>query len=138
MLNLQELVLLKLMEVFMKSGDEIQTLTKLMLQSKELLKDFVELSKKKPNDQINKFKLGLVNQVLETANKIIDEKNKPFSDFTVFDENDLPSNSDVVLILTQYSACLNKFRDENIITVGDWDDNSSYWIINGKQSKILA
>ncbi|MBE0672764.1 MAG: hypothetical protein IH588_19475 [Anaerolineales bacterium] len=117
----------------MKSTAQIETLIKLMIQLQEILKDFAELSKKKPNDQVNKFKLRLVNQVLETANEIIDEKNKPFADFTVFDENDLPSNSDVVLILTQYSACLQKFRKENIAMD---DAHDRYWIINGKRSKI--
>lgn len=119
----------------MKSVAQIETLIKLMIQLKELLKDFVELSKKKPNDHVNKFKLRLVNQVLETANGIIDERNKPFSDFSLFDENELPSNSDVVLILTQYSACLNKFRDENITVDESYD---KYWVINGKKSKVLV
>ena len=117
----------------MKSAAEIEMLIKLMIQLEELLKDFAELSKKKPNDQVNKFKLRLVNQVLTTANEIIDEKNKPFTDFTVFDENDLPSNSDIVLILTQYSACLQKFRKENIAMD---EKHGRYWVINGKISKI--
>jgi hypothetical protein len=118
----------------MKSTAEIEIFNKLRIQLKELLRDISELSKKKPNDAVNKFKLKLVNKVLDTANSIIDEKNKPFEDFNLFDEDDLPSNSDVVLILTQYSACLSKFREENMERVGgDW-----YWIINGKRSKILV
>jgi hypothetical protein len=132
-LNSPEHALRNERRIFMKSAAQVETLIKLMIQLQELLKDFAELSKKKPNDQVNKFKLRLVNQVLETANGIIDEKNKPFAGFAVFDENDLPSNSDVVLILTQYSACLQKFRKENITM----DDNrDKYWIINGKRSKI--
>lgn len=116
----------------MKSTAEIEVFSKLRIQLNELLKDISELSKKKPNDLVNKFKLKLVNKVLETANSIIDEKNKPFEDFNLFDENDLPSNSDVVLILTQYSACLKKFREENMTRVdGEWR-----WIINGKPSKL--
>lgn len=117
----------------MKSAAQIETFLKLMIQLKELLRDFLVLSKNKPNDLVNKFKLRLVNTVLGTANEIIDAKNKPFDDFTVFDENELPSNSDVVLILTQYSVCLHKFREENITTDNDYD---KFWIINGKRSKI--
>lgn len=116
----------------MKSEAEIELFVKLRIQLRELLKDITSLSKSKPNDPINKFKLRLINKVLDTANSIIDEKNKPFEDFNLFDEDELPSNSDVVIILTQYSTCLEKFRDENMEKVGfEW-----FWIIKGKRSKI--
>lgn len=114
----------------MKSESEIEILVKLLIQLKELLNDFLELSKKKPNDSVNNFKLKLVNKILATANGIIDEQNRPFDDFDSFDGNDLPSNSDVVLILTQYYSCLRKFGREQT--------KYSRWVINGKDSNIEA
>ena len=66
------------------------------------------LSKKSPVDAVNKFKLKLINNVLESANQILGEKNRPFNDFTVFNEDDLPNNSDVVMILSQYISCIKR------------------------------
>lgn len=66
------------------------------------------LSKKSPVDAVNKFKLKLINSVLESANQLLSEKNKPFKDFTVFNEDDLPNNSDVVMILSQYISCIER------------------------------
>ena len=39
---------------------------------------------------------------------------KPFPDFTEFDEEELPTNSDVSLVLSQYINCMESLREENI------------------------
>ena len=57
------------------------------------------LSKKKPDGPINKFKLKLINSLLKQANELMGEHYLPFDDFNEFDEDDIPSASDVVLIL---------------------------------------
>lgn len=98
--------------------------------------EITALSKKSPNDGVNIFKLKLINKVLQDANTVLDEKHKPFPDFSVFIEEDLPSNSDVVFILAQYLNCMENLRAKNIeqkeygIT---W-----YWIINGKVSDVIT
>ena len=68
-------------------------------------------------------------------NTIIDDSNLPFSDFRQFEEDNLPSNSDVMVILNQYLTCLKNFTQENIISnpLGDY-----YWVIQNKTSKIEA
>ena len=116
----------------MKTANEIDEFVKLIIQFGKALTDINELSKKKPNDAVNKFKLKFVNTLLNTANKIIDDKNKPFDSFEVFDEDDLPSNSDVVLILSQYLACLKKFGKEQT----QYSDYKYYWVLNGKRTNI--
>jgi len=116
----------------MKSAEEIEQFNKLMIQLPEMLNEFSALSKKKPDDPVNKFNLNFVNGIVKTANGILDEKNRPFADFELFDEDSLPSNSDVVLILSQYWACLKKFKKENIARV----DLYNYWIIDSKISDI--
>lgn len=63
--------------------------------------EFRELSSKKPNDQVNTFKLKYVNQALEEANELLKD-NKPYADFDKFDEEDLPTNSDVLMMLSLY------------------------------------
>ena len=118
----------------MKSYDQIDEFLKLLLQVGKLLNDFFELSKKKPNDAVNKFKLKLVNNLLRIANKILTKNYMPFEDFKLFDEDDLPTNSDVVVIIAQYVACLKKFGRDST----EYHDYTHYWVINGKRSKVSA
>lgn len=118
----------------MKSHDQIDEFLKLLLQVDKLLSDFLELSKKKPNDAVNKFKLKIVNNLLTIANKILTKKYMPFDYFELFDEDDLPTNSDVVVIIAQYVACLKKFGRDST----EYQDYTHYWVINGKRSKISA
>lgn len=118
----------------MKSEKQISEFIKLLIQIQEVVGGFIELSKKKPNDGVNKFKLSLVNTLLSKVNPIIDKRNKPFEGFELFNEDDIPTNSDVVLILTQYIACLKKFGREQT----DYYDHKHYWTINSKRSNIIA
>ena len=117
----------------MKSYDQIDEFLKLLLQVDKLLNGFLELSKK-PNDAVNKFKLKIVNNLLNIANKILTKKYMPFDDFELFDEDDLPTNSDVVVIIAQYVACLKKFGRDST----EYHDYHYYWVINGKSSEISA
>lgn len=95
-----------------------------------------ELSRKKPNDEINKFKLKFINQLVSSANNLLTAKFMPFSDFTVFSEDELPSNSDITMILSQYLSCLERYRVSNIKHSSS--DYSWYWVINGKVSDISS
>ena len=63
--------------------------------------EFGILSGKKPNDPINVFKLKYVNKALEAANDVLGD-DKPYDDFEKFSEEDLPTNSDVLMILSLY------------------------------------
>lgn len=88
------------------------------------------LSKKSQNDALNIFKLKLVNQVLLESNQIIGEDYKPFSDFKKFNEEDLPSNSDVALVLSQYLNCMESFREKNIFSKVKYSNgkiDKTYW-----------
>jgi hypothetical protein len=79
------------------------------------------LSKKSPNDAINVFKLKLINKVLVEANAFLDARYRPFEDFAEFNPDDLPQNSDVVFILSQYLQCFEKCRSDNVaVYLGVW------------------
>ena len=93
---------------------DVEIFEKTQAQLHGLYDEMVVFSKKKPDDPVNKFKLKFINQVLINTNAILDEKNKPFNDFDTFDEDSLPTNSDVVMILSQYINCLEKFRSKHI------------------------
>ncbi|HFV9215133.1 TPA: hypothetical protein ACIAHZ_004527, partial [Enterobacter roggenkampii] len=52
---------------------------------------------------------------------------KPFDDFSNFDEDDIPQNSDVVFILSQYLQCFEKQRSDNVVNkLGVW-----FWRVQG-------
>jgi len=116
----------------MKTVEDVDSFIKLLMQAEKILQDFLELSKKKPNDAVNKFKLRLVNTILQQANGFLGEGYKPFESFETFDEDQVPSNSDVVLILSQYLGCLKKYGRDNT----HYQDYNHYWIINGKASDL--
>jgi hypothetical protein len=118
-----------------KNEAEVQEFERVEQQLHSMLTEMSELSKKKANDGLNKFKLKLVNVLLEKMNKIL-EAQKPFKDFEIFDENDIPTNSDVVVMLSQYAAAIFQLRAENTQwnrTVHEW-----VWLIRGKESAILT
>ena len=118
----------------MKKVEDIDDFMMLLMQADKILGDFLELSKKKPNDAVNKFKLNLVNKILEQANGLLAEGYKPFDSFESFDEDEVPTNSDVVLILSQYLGCLKKYGRDNTY----YQNFDHYWIINGKVVDMKA
>lgn len=72
------------------------------------------ISKKKPSEPLNKFKLGFINQTLNKANDLLGEEYRPFPDFMTFDiEASIPTASDVVMMLDQYSESLKKFKADH-------------------------
>jgi hypothetical protein len=83
-------------------------------QIRDLRQDVEALAKSKPDNPVNKFKLGLINEKLGQANDILGPQFRPFKDFTLFDVDDLPSNSDVMVALSQYLNALENFRSANI------------------------
>jgi hypothetical protein len=116
----------------MKNEDDIKNLEKLIVQLQGLHSEISQLTKKSPNDGLNLFKLKLVNKVLTTGNEILTKNYKPFEEFNEFDEESLPTNSDVTMILALYMEQAERFRSDNMI----YDDYEWHYIINGKPSKI--
>jgi hypothetical protein len=111
---------------------EVDNFEKLQAQLEGLHNEISALSKKSQNDALNKFKLKFVNKIISDSNELLGNDYKPFSEFDTFDENDLPSNSDAAMMLTQYLSCFEKLRADNVKQdLGRW-----YWIIDGKQSDI--
>ncbi len=87
------------------------------------------LSKKNPSDAVNKFKLKFVNKLVTESNEYLSKKYRPFEDFDCFDEDDVPQNSDVVFILSQYLQCFEKLRSDNVVSNhGFW-----YWKVKGNE-----
>lgn len=113
----------KQVEIFEKSEQKLHV----------FLREVGELSKKKPNDPLNKFKLQYVNATLETLNELLGT-GKPFPDFEIFDPDQLPSNSDVRFLLAQYAASVFRFREEH--SAKDSGGIHWYWKIGNKLSRF--
>lgn len=115
--------------------EDIQNFEKIQTQLISLHGELSLLSKKAPNDSVNIFKLKLINTVISKANDILENENLPFDDFNQFDVEEIPSNSDVVLVLGQYINCLDERKITRIIRVvtGYW-----YWRLNGEKTEIVT
>ena len=115
----------------MDKKEDITEFEKLEEQLHSFLREISELSHKKPNDALNKFKLKFINSTLEGLNKLLGG-HKPLNDFEKFDIDEVPTNSDVVVILGQYAAALYLFRKEHTVNKSvNW-----YWLVRGQQSEM--
>jgi len=91
------------------------------------------LSKKKPDGPTNKFKLKLINKLLKDANLLLGDEYIPFDDFQEFEEDNLPTASDVVMILSQYLKGMNKLRFDNT----KYYQGYYYWVLEGEKDLWL-
>ncbi|HET9236214.1 MAG TPA: hypothetical protein VFO10_03115 [Oligoflexus sp.] len=83
---------------------------------RSLVEEMKELSKKKPDGSLNKLKVSMINKRLKPMKELF--KILPVSDFLDdLDEESLPSNSDTVLILGQYTGAIESFRNAFRATV---------------------
>jgi hypothetical protein len=113
---------------------DVNLFEKIHVQMQALHDEVGVLSKKSPNDAINKFKLKLINGLLQETNSLLKGDYIPLVGFEMFSEDDIPTNSDVVIVLAQYLNCLEKLRADNI-RQSDFDV-SWFWIVNNKISDI--
>jgi hypothetical protein len=112
--------------------EEVDIFEKAIVQLEALHSEVSILSKKSPNDGLNLFKLGLVNSVLQEANKLLGVTYKPFPDFSAFEQDAVPSNSDVAFIISQYITCMEKLRSDNIF----YKDYTWQWRVDDDETII--
>lgn len=116
----------------MDKKEHVWEFEKLEQQLYSFLREISALSHKKPNDALNKFKLQFINAMLEGLNALLGD-HRPFPDFKKFDADDVPTNSDVVVVLSQYAAATFNFRREHTTEVAyqKWR-----WVVRGKASDL--
>lgn len=116
----------------MKRAD-VDKYQRVQMQLEVLHREFEGLSKKAPNGTLNSFKLNIVNQTIDDANGVVGSEFLPIRGFTQFPDAELPSNSDVSMVLAQYLEAMELLRCRNIVSgyVGHW-----YWHVEdgGPQS----
>lgn len=103
---------------------DVELFQKVQSQVQQLFNEISTLSKKNPDGPINEFKLKYINEKLRESNTFLVGTHKPFADFESFDDANLPTNSDVVLILSQYLDCLEGFRSANT----SYDEGKFAWV----------
>ena len=108
----------------------IHDFERLRIQLKTFLEEIKVLSKKSPDGPVNKFKLRFLNDVLKKMTAILGDTHRPFPDFEMFDEDDLPTTSDVVLMLSHYADSMGRFFADH--TYGD-DDDTKLWYTKGDE-----
>lgn len=87
--------------------------------------EFKELSKKKPDAAISKNKIAIVNRLLQKIRTVLnDEESIEFLD--LLDEDDIPQTSDVTLILSQYVAAMEAFKNRYF----GWSGSEHDWFID--------
>ena len=73
-----------------------------------LFEEFKEFSKKKPEGAVNKNKINVVNRLLIKCKGVLqDELSIDYLD--LLNEDDVPQNSDIVLMLSQYNAAMDQY-----------------------------
>lgn len=93
-----------------------------------------EMARKKPNDGLSKFKMGVVNGLIGSLNSLLGKKYMPLEGFAGFSEDDLPTNSDVTLILAQYVEQLERYRADNL----KWSSGRWVYDVKGKGDDLRA
>lgn len=84
--------------------------------------EFKELSKKKPDSAVNKNKISITNRLLAKVRIVLNNEDSiEFLD--LLDEDSIPQVSDVTLILSQYVAAMNAFREK----YHGWNGAESIW-----------
>lgn len=76
-----------------------------------MIREMKEFSKKKPDELLNKNKVKMINRTLNPIKELL--KDQPTIDFLdLLDEELLPSNSDAVLIMGQFEASMNQYKNK--------------------------
>ena len=117
--------------------EDVDKFEKTQGQLEGLLSEISVIAKKTPNDGVNKFKLKFINEIVLTGNIVLGDSYRPLDSFEQFDEEALPSNSDVTFILSQYLKCFEKLRSDNIRSSVRYDGTIEwFWIIDKNTSDI--
>jgi hypothetical protein len=76
-----------------------------------ILHEVKELSKKKQDEHLNKLKVGMINKILSQVKDVLqDDPTAQFLD--LLDDVTLPTNSDAVLVIAQYKAAMEQYKEK--------------------------
>ncbi len=95
----------------MISAEKAKIYEDLMPLLEAMANEFREAARKKPDAALNKKKVCIVNRLLVDVLKLLDdEPQRRYLD--MLDEDDLPQNSDVSLMIGQIIAAMEAFKEK--------------------------
>src|ERR1700759_5095128 len=94
----------------MPTEEQAATYDRLVPMLEAAHREMSELSKKKQDGIVNNLKIKMLNRLLSELSKVI-ENDPSYTFVDMLDEETLPQNSDVVLILSQWRAALGQYRE---------------------------
>jgi len=123
----------------MPSQKEIELYETIRPKIESIRNTIKDLSNKKPDVTLNSFKVKRVNLLLEQANGLLKDL-KPYEDFSKFDEDDLPTYSDVLMILNLYVKSFEKYWQDNsethkVTDPFEFDREERIWKTNNNRKK---
>lgn len=118
----------------MQTLDDVERLEKIIGQLQAAHSEIAILAKKSPSDTLNSFKLKMINNVIQCSNDVLGERYKPFDDFHQFEDDALPSNSDITMVLAQYMGEAERYRSDNVMKkLHSW-----FYVVGNKISEIRS
>lgn len=91
------------------TSDEVKKFEMLFPMLDSDVAEIRELSKKKQDEPLNSFKVKIINKKLGQIKDLL--KNEPASEYLeLLDEDTLPTNSDAVLMITQFINAMGQFK----------------------------
>jgi hypothetical protein len=121
------------------SLEEVSLFDRLRPQIQTLCNELKELSRKKADAPLSKFKVKLINEKLKETNGLLGDAHRPFQDFDLLDQDNLPTTSDSVIVLSQYLESLETWRSARVRLI---EDNSGsrawYWNISDQGVWVKA
>ena len=105
--------------------ETVHEFVRLMGQVMAFYEEISVLSKKSPDGAMNKFKLKFINAVLTKATALLGDKYRPFAEFEMFSEDEMPTTSDVGVMLSQYLNSMGQFKKSH--TYYDSMDHEHLW-----------
>ncbi len=96
---------------------DVATYNMIFPMIKSMRDEIKVLSSKKQDGVLNNLKIKIINRLIDPARELL-AKEPTLEYLERLDEDLLPQNSDVVLILSQYIEALNQYQLKNQVNVG--------------------
>ncbi len=102
----------KIKKVSLPSEDQVNKFEMLEDMLDSVTKDVIEFSKKKPNENLNEYKVKLINKILfQIKDFLSGEQTVEFLE--ILDAETLPTYSDAVLTMGQFLVAMKQFKNKH-------------------------
>jgi len=110
------------------SATQVETYETLVPLIESLHRDLKDLSRKSQNQHLSKPRVEMINRLLNRTKGLLkEEASSEFLD--ALDEDLLPQNADAMIVLGQYKAALDRFK-ERYTEIDAYDEET--WKVRGR------